>query len=83
MVGKDKFLVNLETCLSWPKKGFTNLFILFNDDPLWPSHRHAKRRDHTTIGRGNIFRLRKDKGWNNVEFVETISLNSMNDHFLA
>ena len=35
-----------------------------------------------TIGRRNIFRLRKDTGWNNVEFVETISLNSMNDHFL-
>ena len=42
--------------------------------------RHAKRRHHATIGRGNIFRLRKDKDWSTVEFVETINLN---DHFFA
>jgi hypothetical protein len=29
-----------------------------------------------TIGLGNNFRLQKDEGWNTVEFVETISLNS-------
>jgi stress response protein YsnF len=33
-------------------------------------HRHTKRHDHATIGRGNIFRLWKDKGWNTVEFYE-------------
>ena len=42
-----------------------------------------KSRDHAAIGRGNIFRLWKVKGWNTVEFVESISLNSMTDHFFA
>ena len=28
------------------------------------------------------FQIAKGKRWNTVEFVETISLNSMNDHFL-
>ena len=32
--------------------------------------RHAESRDHATIGRGNIFRLRKDKDWITAEFVE-------------
>ena len=41
--------------------------------------RHAKSRGHAAIGRGNIFRLRKEKGWNTVEFVETIRSNFMND----
>ena len=44
--------------------------------------RHAKSRNHAAIGRGNIFRLRKDKGWNTVEYVETIRLNPMNDLFI-
>ena len=43
----------------------------------------CKKSQPPSIGCGNIFRFRKDKGWNTVEFVETISLNSMNDHFLA
>ena len=41
-----------------------------------------KSCDHTTIGCGTIFRLRNDKGWNTVKFVEYIGLNSMNYHFL-
>ena len=49
-------------------------------DRVDSNHRHAKSRDHATIGRRNIFSLRKDKGWNAVEYVETISFNSMNDH---
>ena len=40
--------------------------------------RHAKSHNHMTIGSGNILRLWKDKGWNTVEFVETISFDSMN-----
>ena len=44
------------------------------EPPLSP--RHAKRPDHATIGCGNIFRLRKDKDWTTVEFVETINLVS-------
>ena len=43
--------------------------------------RHAKIRDHVDIGRENIFRLRMDKGWNTIKFVETIRLNYMNDFF--
>jgi hypothetical protein len=35
--------------------------------------RNAKRRDHVTIGSGNIFRLRKDSAWNTVEFVSMIT----------
>ena len=34
-----------------------------------------------TIGRRNLVRLRKDKGWNTVEFVVTIRLNSMDENF--
>ena len=45
--------------------------------------RHAKSRDHATIGCGNIFRLRKDNGLNPNEIVEFISLNYLNYHFLA
>ena len=45
--------------------------------------RHAESRDHAAIGRGNVFKLRKGKGWNTIEFVETVSLNSMNDHLFA
>ena len=44
---------------------------------------HAKRREHATIGCGNILKLRNDNDWNTIEAVETISLNSMNHHFLA
>ena len=43
--------------------------------------RHAKSCNHATIGHGNILRMRKDKDWNTVEFVKTMSLNSMNDNF--
>ena len=43
--------------------------------------RNAKSLEHATIGRGNIFRLRKEKAGNTVEFLETISLNSVNYHF--
>ena len=35
-----------------------------------------------TIGWENIFRMRKDKDWNTFEFMETISLNSINYHLL-
>ena len=34
---------------------------------------HAESRDHATIGRGNIFRLRKDEDWMTVKFVENIN----------
>ena len=37
---------------------------------IYPFYRHAESRDHATIGRGNIFRLRKDKDWITVEYVE-------------
>ena len=37
----------------------------------------------SAIGCGNIFRLRKDKGWITDEFVESISLNSINYYVLA
>ena len=42
--------------------------------------RHVKSHNHRTIGRGNIFILRKNKDYYNT--VETISLNSMNGHIL-
>ena len=45
--------------------------------------RHEKSRDHAAISREKIVRLRKDIDWSTVEFVETLSLNSMNDHFVA
>ena len=45
--------------------------------------RHAKSHDPATIGRWYIFRMQKDKGWNIVKFVESISLNFMNDIFFA
>ena len=41
-----------------------------------------KSCDYATIGRINILRLRKDKDLNTFEFVETISLNFINYHFL-
>ena len=50
--------------------------------PRLPGSRHAKSRDLATIGCGNIFRLWKDKSFNTVEFLELISLNSINDHLL-
>ena len=31
-----------------------------------PLNRHAKSREHAAIGRGNIFRLQKDKDWSAV-----------------
>ena len=45
------------------------------------ARRQAKSRDHGIIGRGNIFRLWKDKDWK--FFVETMSLNSINENFFA
>ena len=36
--------------------------------------RHVTRCYHVTITRGNIFRFRKNKGWNAIEFVETLIL---------
>ena len=47
-------------------------------DLLVALSRHAKSRDHGTIGHRNIFKLRKDKGLFIVEFVEILTLNSMN-----
>ena len=43
--------------------------------------RHAKSHNHGIIDCGNIFRLRKDRGWNTVKFVENIIFNSINDNF--
>ena len=45
-----------------------NLVELHNWSLTHPSPRHAKSRDHATIGRGNIFRLRKDKDLSTVLF---------------
>jgi hypothetical protein len=44
--------------------------------------RHLKIRDHAAVGYGNINILRKDIDWSTVKFMETISFNSLNDHFL-
>jgi hypothetical protein len=44
--------------------------------------RHAKRCDHATIGRENLFRLQKYKDWSTVEFVETINLISLKERVL-
>ena len=48
--------------------------------PLPP--RHAESCDHATIGRGNIFRLWKEKDWITVEFVENIIFMSMKSTFM-
>ena len=45
--------------------------------------RHEKIRDHAAICHGNIVRLLKDIDWSTVEFVETLSFNSMNYHFVC
>ena len=50
---------------TWPGVLVLKVDILFG--------RHAKSC-------GKVFRFRKDKGWNTVEFVETIVFNSMNEH---
>ena len=47
---------------------------------MFDKFRHVK---HVAIGLINISRLQRDKGGTIVEFVETVSLDSMNDYFCA
>ena len=42
--------------------GPDNVFVVEFKNMWHNSSRHAKSCDHATIGSGNIFRLRKDKG---------------------
>ena len=47
------------------------------------SGKHAESCGNRATGHGNIFILQKEKGWNTIEFVETIKPNFMNDEFLT
>jgi hypothetical protein len=69
-----RYPTTTQSPLSWP----TGLACLCS----WNTTRHAKSRHIVTIGRVSIFWLRKDKVWNFVEFVETVSFDSINAHFL-
>jgi hypothetical protein len=74
-----------QTCNSVP---CSQLEVVVDEWPEWRSlcisfsSRHAKSCSHAVNGRGNIFRLRKEKRWNAVEFVKSIGLTSLNYQFL-
>ena len=66
----DIFLINF-----YLKKKFVVKDYLATKTGYLQTCKKSQPRD---IGCGNIHRLRKDKGWNTVEFEKNINFNSMN-----
>ena len=83
----EKIIVHIHFLTSWnfnynvyPSKEQLHL----SNTPGFLHHFQTfKSCDDATNGLRNIRKLRKNEGWNIVDFVETISLNSMNDNFVA